>query len=67
MARLDFIDKMLLKHLFELGGWATTNRIADRLGIAWMTAGKHLEELHKAGYVVRGKGKSGRVYWRANT
>ena len=48
------------------GGWITTNELADSVKIAWITAEKHLKQLYKLKYVMKGKSKKGRVYWRAN-
>jgi predicted transcriptional regulator len=64
--QLGFIDKQILRFIFLSHGWVNTNRVADKLGMAWITAGTHLSKLHKFGYVAKGKSKAGRVYWRAN-
>lgn len=43
--------------------WFTTNELADKIKVAWETADKNLQILHKKGYLVKGKKKE-RIYWR---
>jgi len=61
---LDHIDRSILSFLFKYHGWINTNQIADRVGIAWQTAERHLEKLNRLGYVARGK-KYSTIFWRA--
>ena len=64
MPALNYYERLILRYLYSHGKWSNTNHIAERTGIAWITAEKHLENLFRRGYV--SKGRSGSVtYWRA--
>ena len=62
---LNSIDRAILRFLLRYGRWATTNHVADRSGIAWATAEKHLEELAQHGYVIKGR-RGYQTFWRSN-
>lgn len=56
------MEKRILATLYRSGKPLTTKTIADKTGISWVTAKKHLVVLHKNGILDRAKYKNA-VYW----
>lgn len=55
-------EKRIVNVLYAAHKPLTTKNVADRSEMAWQTAKKYLNQLHKKGYVLFGKyGKS--MYW----
>jgi len=58
---LDIYDKEILRLLYQMNSWTTTNMIAEVLGISWTTVDEHLKALDKI--YVRKRQRGNRTYW----
>ncbi len=58
-------DKGLIHYLLKIKGRATTNRVAERTGMSWNTADKHLKKLKRID-LVKSEREKNKKFWKAN-
>lgn len=55
-------EKKIMAELYYARRPLTTNEVAEKSGMSWQTAKKHLEQMRKRGLLSRGK-KGSAIYW----